>query len=270
MTLAAATATAIKVARGARAGGGGGGTDGAGGGADEIPPLFDVVNGLQAFGFSNPHIQALLREAGAGTGLVDVPAGMEGPNTPARSPTGDGGGAAGAAGQPSLAPSFHPWLAPPVTPAQAQQMQHAPQVQQVQQAASEVRVRPIPPDILPVRLPSRAASMPVHWDTPAAEAGSSIVDPSAPRILLTRAVSCLPPVHASPLAAPRPQSRSRRRPASAGGGRGWTAFTAYGLETRDAVRVDNPWASSTEVEKVKRDRYEKKTKKRLAMFWMPS
>lgn len=32
--------------------------------------------------------------------------------------------------------------------------------------------------------------------------------------------------------------------------KGWTAFTAFGLHTRDAVRSANPGATSIEVEKV--------------------
>ena len=32
--------------------------------------------------------------------------------------------------------------------------------------------------------------------------------------------------------------------------KGWTAFTAFGLHTRDAVRAANPGATSVEVEKV--------------------
>ncbi|GAB4818687.1 hypothetical protein N2152v2_005733 [Parachlorella kessleri] len=54
----------------------------------------------------------------------------------------------------------------------------------------------------------------------------------------------------------RPLSRARRRAtatAAAGGkssGRGWTAFTAFGLEMRDVVRAEAPWASATEVEKL--------------------
>lgn len=32
--------------------------------------------------------------------------------------------------------------------------------------------------------------------------------------------------------------------------KGWTAFTAFGLHTRDAVRRANPGATSVEVEKV--------------------
>lgn len=34
--------------------------------------------------------------------------------------------------------------------------------------------------------------------------------------------------------------------------KGWTAFTAFGLHTRDAVRSANPGATSVEVEKVRR------------------
>ena len=66
------------------------------------------------------------------------------------------------------------------------------------------------------------------------------------------ATQLTPGAHAKVLAN-RPASRSRRRPGSAEGrssGRGWTAFTAFGISHRDSIREANPWASATEIERL--------------------
>ena len=63
-----------------------------------------------------------------------------------------------------------------------------------------------------------------------------------------------PEMHAAVLLQNRPASRSRsRRSGSVDGrssGRGWTAFTAFGLEIRDAVREEHPKAAAGEIEKI--------------------
>ena len=42
----------------------------------------------------------------------------------------------------------------------------------------------------------------------------------------------------------------RRSPQAPRATRGWTAFTAYGLEARDIVRAENPGANAADIEKV--------------------
>ena len=48
-------------------------------------------------------------------------------------------------------------------------------------------------------------------------------------------------------------------PRVGGSGRGWTAFTAFGLKMRDAVRAEHPWATATEVEKLLGQRWSRLT-----------
>jgi hypothetical protein len=184
-----------------------------------------LVNGLEAFGFTSPPVQALLRAAGAPTGEVDAP--------PAQLEPGQAVGAwapAAAAAAPGDRPTLAQLLQRAVAgaaPAPAPSLHFVPGSQpnlQLQLAAGVFPRSPHP------RAAPRAA--------PAVTFAEGGLTPGA---------------HAAALAG-RPASRSRRRTHSAQGapGKGWTAFTAYGMETREAVRQEHPWASASDVEKVRR------------------
>lgn len=244
----------------------------------------DVLNGMDAFGFSNLRVQATLRELGRPTGLLDTPPSQFALGAPvgtwveqAKATAGQGpslvdsirrGMATAQQAQhtkraPSTAPSLGTWLdfmpmgaamgnGGGASPRSPEAIEASPTVPGGETGARR-RKPAAPQQSTPFGEPAmaRAASLPYAGSAkglpprPASRAGSLMLrQPSQPLPA--------PEVHAASLTT-RPTSRQRRRPSSSAGegrmGRGWTAFTAFGLETRDLVREEHPWASATDVEK---------------------
>ncbi|KAG7667351.1 hypothetical protein Ndes2526B_g04139 [Nannochloris sp. 'desiccata'] len=240
----------------------------------------EIPNGLEAFGFTNTQVQAILRQIAARTGKVDTLvahlepgtavgawARQDTTGTPA-TPTSGGVGTtanksmstpplvekiqreaqriANTQRAPSLTPSLHNWLsvgAPEVTTKSPPRAPKRPATQ---------------PPLLP-NLPSSEAITATPTLTPVASTPFSSFQAQyqqtggLPPRPSSRAPSSFAPVPLAPEAhaavlVKRPASRSRSGAMSSG--RGWTAFTAFGLQTRDAIREANPYASATEVEKM--------------------
>lgn len=213
----------------------------------------EVINGMEAFGFTDPRVQAMLRFVGRSTGQVDAPPAQLTPEAAvgpyldatagdrAPSLTTEIGRAAssikttpvqeyGVGRSHSLAPSLQTWLPGGTSP------KSPPGVEgQLQPADLEERSRR--------KLQLQRGASGGLPPRPMSRPGSRATVPQAQRGYAPEAT----------LAA-RPPSRSKRRPASAmgegRGGKGWTAFTAFGMEMREVVRRENPWASATEIEKM--------------------
>lgn len=180
----------------------------------------DMVNGMEAYGLTSPLVVSLLRSSIASSDLKDeldkevvqLESTAEKP-----SPTAD---------QNHL-----------------QQLRHLLQQNQrwwadVQSGKQSSRIQ---------KAPSTAPSLQGWLDN------TAVSTPPSTAPLKRVSSKDIPPAAHAALLSSRPPSRSRRRPASAEGlksGRGWTAFTAFGLETRDHVRAENPRATAAEIEKI--------------------
>jgi len=242
----------------------------------------EIPNGLEAFGFTNIKVQAILRHRAAPTGKVDTLVAHLEPGTAvgawvrqdihgaSTTPTSGRAGAtankaiptpplveeiqreaqriANTQRAPSLTPSLHNWLSVGAPEATAKSPPRAPKRPATQ------------PPLLP-DLPSREAitATPTPTLSPVASTPFSSLQAQhqhaggLPPRPSSRAPSSFAPVPLAPEAhaavlVNRPASRSRSGAMSSG--RGWTAFTAFGLQTRDAIREANPYASATEIEKL--------------------
>lgn len=228
-----------------------------------VLPRIDVVNGLEAFGFVNPTVQAILRRMGEHTGKVDLPVAQLAPGAPvgawARGETpapvaslvqeitrgAQQAAAKNAQRAPSSAPSLQNWLSAGETaaPRSPQGTEGVLGTADAAGLGAGVPRRPYPISQQPPTGSTPFATHPIGL--PPRPAVHHAPVPQA-------ATQLTPGAHAKALAN-RPGSRSRRRPGSAEGrssGRGWTAFTAFGLAHRDAVREANPLASATEIERL--------------------
>jgi len=242
----------------------------------------DVVNGMQAFGFRDLSIQYALREmVRFPGGALDTPVSQCAPGSvmgswverirrKARSRQVTEGGTlveriqrgilegvqeeAAQRGAPTTAPSLQKWLehVPGGMKSGDTREQESSVVRQHTAKAEEGQI----PSATQAPGTTRSGP-PVDGDASALYSDRVIGTPP----LLSRALppAYLPAQKVLPSAnqfTPRPRSgqhHRKGRPASAQGGtgRGWTAFTAFGLEMRDVVRSEYPWASATEVEKVR-------------------
>lgn len=236
----------------------------------------DVINGMDAFGFNDPKVQALLRHVGLPTGNVDSPPIQCLPDA-AASPWAS---QPGEALEDSTVPlSLKPDILYGMKTYREKQQGFSPvATDAVADATTDAATRRTPsltPSLqtwlLPsapkgMSLPAASPKSPPGIEVPAMEHGGTVgtvsrmprtsgtpVPPSASR-WKEPVLTALATEGGVELSGLRPPSRTRRRPASAmgevKGGRGWTAFTAYGMETRDIVRQENPWATATEVEKL--------------------
>ncbi|KAL6768201.1 hypothetical protein ACKKBF_B38190 [Auxenochlorella protothecoides x Auxenochlorella symbiontica] len=175
----------------------------------------DVVSGLMAFGLLDPFLQAVLRAA----------AGLRGP-PPGLSPLGP---------VPSIAPSLANWL-----PFSAR-------------SGAAMGTRQLSEDLMRGNPFADKARTPLWVDTRPAIVAEARPLASMPAPETTNRGPQAWEEPASGSGVPGGGQRSRRRslPLAVGkSGRGWTAFTAYGMEMRDAVRADNPRATATEIEKL--------------------
>jgi HMG (high mobility group) box len=242
----------------------------------------EIPNGLEAFGFTNTQVQAILRQLAAPTGKVDALVAHLEPGTAVgawarQEPQGNAtptSGVVGAGGKglsppslleeiqreaqriahphqqqqraPSLAPSLHNWLSVGL-----------PETSPKSPSSKGPNKRPATsqPSSIPI-LPT-AATEGVTYSTPMASTPFSSFQAQQGGGLPPRPASRPLPSNFAPVASPeahaavlvnRPASRSRSGALSSG--RGWTAFTAFGLQTRDAIREANPYASATEIEKM--------------------
>jgi len=236
----------------------------------------EIPNGLEAFGFTNKQVQAILRHIAAPTGKVDTLVAHLEPGTAVgtwarqdtigATPTSRGAGAtankamptpplvegiqrevqriANTQRAPSLTPSLHNWLSVGAPEASAKSPPRAPKRPATQ------------PPLLP-NLPSNEAITSTPTLSPVASTPFSSLQaqhqhtgglPPRPSSRAPSSFAPLAPEAHAAVLVNRPASRSRSGAMSSG--RGWTAFTAFGLQTRDAIREANPYASATEVEKM--------------------
>lgn len=235
----------------------------------------DVVNGMDAFGFNDTKVQALLRHVGLPTGYVDTPPIQCLPDA-AASPWAYQPGEA--LEESTIPSSIKPEILLGMKTFRDKQQGISNVATEAARDAATRRTPSLTPSLqtwLPpsaskgASLPAASPKSPPGMEVPAMDHGGtgtstaarmprSSVPPGSSFPASTRwkepvltALAVEGSVEPSGL---RPPSRTRRRPPSAmgevKGGRGWTAFTAYGMETREIVRQENPWATATEVEKL--------------------
>jgi hypothetical protein len=236
----------------------------------------EVPSGLEVFGFTHTRIISMLRHLAinstspTGKPILDALVAQLEPGTAVgawakpdiisvSTPTSAGGGGAISIAEhiqkeaqrvahpqpaPSLAPSLHNWLSVG-TP-----------TDQGQKTSSRALKRPAtqPPSSLPTIPPTKEVepSTVTPISTPFGSPQVQQQPLGLPPRPASRAPSSFAPIaspeaHAAALVN-RPASRSRSGAMSSG--RGWTAFTAFGLQTRDAIREANPYASASEIEKM--------------------
>jgi hypothetical protein len=224
----------------------------------------DCINGFDAFGFSDIRVQAMLRGIGQATGLLDHPVLHATTDVPV------GPWAQRTRPPETLVDALKRGIA-----AQQHQQQRQRQRQQ-QQVKAQYQPRMLGPEaslhtwldrhtptkeqpVQPSTTPFATAPQPYfpmetdgrfQQGVPAGAAPQRKPSAFGPLRTVSGGVELDPGAHAAALTT-RPPSRSRRPSSSEGrSGRGWTAFTAFGLEERDRVRTAHPHATPTEVEKL--------------------